>query len=320
MRTRYLAAALAAAVSLSLSACADGRDLEAGDGDSKQFLAMSFAGADITIWNDTVRLMEPKIEAAGFGFVSDDPQWNAEKQVSDWRAWIQRGDVKAIMGFPVQADAVVPVTAEATEAGITIISYASDWEGAVTGLTVNDYEVARKLATDAATWVEENAAGQASVAIVANRDTDLASARSDGFEDGIHEALPGSKIAALSGPVDRASGYSQANSQLQADPDTKVWICQSDDVCKGVYQALLDSGVAPDDPSYFVGSLDATQETLDFLEVSDSIYRVAYIVTAETLAELNAAMLIEAGNGEPVQSREVIFDRVTGENAAEFRQ
>ncbi len=92
-------------------------------------VAMSFGGSTIALWNDELQLMRPVIEAAGYRFLTDDPQFRVEKQVQDWQAWIAEGNVKAIMGWPINAAAMVPVTKQAEEAHVPVIGYAVAWKG-----------------------------------------------------------------------------------------------------------------------------------------------------------------------------------------------
>ena len=100
------AVALTSAAALALSGCTSGGGSESGadggaTGDAKGAVAMSFAGLDIQIWNDMLPFMETIVTDAGYEFVTDDPKWNAQTQVQDWESWIVRGDIKAIMGYPV---------------------------------------------------------------------------------------------------------------------------------------------------------------------------------------------------------------------------
>ena len=39
---------------------------------------------------------------------------------------------------------------------------------------------------------------------------------------------------------------------------------------KGVYQALKDTGVKPDDPRYYLAGMDVTNETLDMIKIPNS--------------------------------------------------
>ncbi|MBL3699211.1 sugar ABC transporter substrate-binding protein [Leucobacter luti] len=314
-------AALGAAAALMLSGCGAAADSDSGatSDSSKGAVAMGFAGMDITIWNDQLKFMEPIIEDAGYEFLTSDPQWDVQKQVSDWEAWIQRGDVKAIMGFPVQSDAMVPVTAKATQADIPVLGYATRWEGTVAGTIIDSYEDGYLVGAAAAEWITENKADEdeVPVAVVADKTSDLGKGRTEGIIDAITENAPNAKIYELPG-ISREEGNSVAKSHLVAVPDTQVWVGTSNDNTAGAYQSLLDSGVAKDDPDYYVGATDATNETLDVIKIPGSIWRGGFILPAQQLAESNADLLLRAAAGEDVEDNVITSTRVTAENADEF--
>ncbi|MGD9606039.1 MAG: sugar ABC transporter substrate-binding protein [Leucobacter sp.] len=313
--------ALGAAAALMLSGCggaADGGDTGSGDS-SKGAVAMGFAGMDITIWNDQLKFMEPIITEAGYEFLTSDPQWDVQKQVSDWEAWINRGDVKAIMGFPVQSDAMVPVTAKANAAGIPVLGYATLWEGTAAGTVIDSYEDGYLVGEAAAEWINENYADLAEVpvGVLADKTSDLGKGRTEGIVAALEEIAPNVKVYELPG-ISREEGNSAAKSHMVAVPDTKVWVGTSNDNTAGAYQALLDSGVAKDDPAYYVGATDATNETLDVIKIPNSIWRGGFILPAKVLAESNADLLLRAAAGEPLSDNVITSTRVTAENADEF--
>jgi ABC-type sugar transport system substrate-binding protein len=322
LRTK-MAALGAAAVLLTITACSSGGGGDtdgAPSGDEpKGAVAMSFAGMDITIWNDELKFMRPIVEEAGYEFLTHDPQWEVQKQVSDWEAWIARGDVKAIMGFPVQTDAIVPVTSRAQEAGIPVLAYAAPWEGVTAGVLVDGYADGVTVGTAAAEWINENYADadEVPVGILADMTSDFGKQKADGLKDGVEKNAPNAKVYMLPG-VSREEGYSAANAHLTAVPDTKVWLGTSNDNMTGGYQALLDSGVAKDDPTYAVGSPDSTNETLDIIAIPDSIWRIGFIVSAKELGEANAHMLVAAANGEEIEDVTIAAQRVTPENIEGF--
>ena len=321
LRRAGAAVAATAAAALLLSGCgAAAGNSEGASGDSeKGAIAMGFAGMDITIWNDQLKFMKPIIEEAGYEFLTSDPQWDVQKQVSDWEAWIQRGDVKAIMGFPVQSDAMVPVTAKATAEGIPVLGYATRWEGTAAGTIIDSYEDGRLVGGAAAEWINETMADEAEVpvAVVADKTSDLGKGRTEGIVDAITELAPNAKVYELPG-ISREEGNSAAKSHLVAVPETRIWVGTSNDNTAGAYQALLDSGVAKDDSKYYVGATDATNETLDVIKIPNSIWRGGFILPAKALAESNADLLLRAAAGEKVEDNVITSTRVTAKNADEF--
>jgi ABC-type sugar transport system substrate-binding protein len=116
----------------------------------------------------------------------------------------------------------------------------------------------------------------------------------------------------------REDGYNAAKQQLTAHPDTTVWLSFSNDNMKGVYKALMDSGVAKDDPNYFLAAMDVTNEDLDLIQIPNSIYRMAFAFRSETLADANMTLLMGAAKGEPVKDIFVAPELVTPETAKNF--
>lgn len=321
---RWGIATMSALAVMTLAAGCSGQPASDGEESSsepakKGAVAMGFAGLDIDIWNDILALMKPEIEAAGYELLSSDPQWDVQKQVSDWEAWIQRGDVKAIMGFPVQSDAMVPVTAKAVSEGIPVLAYGTTWKGAQEGTMFDPYEDGYTVGTAAAEWIAENASGASEVpiALVADKTSDLGNGRVQGIQDALAELAPTAKVYELPG-ISREDGNSVAKSHLVAVPETKVWIGNNNDNALGVYQSLLDSGIAKDDASVWLGAPDATNETLDVISVPGSIWRGGFILPAKPVAESNVKLLLQAAAGEQVEGFTIPLIPVTAQNASEF--
>lgn len=299
-------------------ASADTTAASQSDGGDKGAVAMSFGGSTIALWNDEIALMRPQIEAAGYEFLVDDPQFKVEKQVQDWEAWIERGDVKAIMGWPIQVDALIPVTKKANEAGIPIIGYAVAWEGTTANLLTRPEEDGARLAADAVKWIKEVYGDEpVEVAVLSDRQNDLTRLRVEGLLNGVKEGAPNATVYEVPA-LTRDEGYNAAKAHLTAHPDTTVWLSYSDDNMKGVYQALMDAGVEPDDPKYFLAGMDVTNETLDLITIPNSIYRLAYAFTSTELADANVKLLLGAAEGKAIEDIYIDARLVTAENADQF--
>lgn len=310
------AVALASAVALTLSAC-DSNGTASGD-DSQGAVAMSFAGLDIQIWNDMLPFMEEIVTDAGYEFVTDDPKWNAQTQVQDWESWIVRGDIKAIMGYPVQSDAMVAVTTQANDAGIPVLGYGSSWEGVVAAVGLDHRADGVVAGERAAEWIRDTYGDeQVDVAFLGWPDTDLGRLRGEGIMEaldssGLNLNITEHKTLSLD------DGYAAAQTQLQSMPNTKVYLAISNDPALGAYQALTDSGISPTDDSMLMLNLDATDAELEIIAEEGSFWRYTFMVPARQLAEANANMLVAAANGEDVEDVTVEINEVTSANAEDF--
>ncbi|MGI8393077.1 sugar ABC transporter substrate-binding protein [Leucobacter sp. W1038] len=322
MKKKFAALALAGAlgVSAALAGCspsAEGGD--SGGGESKGAIAMSFAGLDIQIWVDMLGMIEPQIEEAGYEFLTHDPAWDIQTQVQDWESWIVRGDLKALMGYPVQSDSVFPVTEQANAAGIPVLGYATEWEGIQAALLIDNYQDGLTLGTEAGEWIVENYGDEeVGLFLYSYYETDLGRDRSEGIKEGLAQAGANVKISEAS-TLSVEESYDAAINQLSAEPDTKLWLSVGSDQLIGAYRALADRGVAPDDSSYMLGALDATNESLDIIVEENTIWRFGYILPAAELADNIVKLLLDAADGGTPENINMSSTRVTAENADDFR-
>lgn len=317
MRNKLLlAAATAAAAAMILAGCSSTADGGGESGESKGAIAFSFPTQDVNIWKQQLELLQPRIEEAGYTFLTDNPNFDLQTQVNDWTTWVQRGDVKAIMGFPVQADSMVPVTAQATAAGIPVLGYAGEWEGVTAQLILDTVDAGSQVGEAAGEWIKENAGGeQVRVAILADTTADLGRSQKEGIEKGLEASGADVVIDSLEASS-RDDGYKAAQTQLVAHPDTTVWLGIGADMTLGARQAVIDSGVAADDPAYYVSATDGDDEAFELIASGNDMWRKAFVWTPESLVDAEYDMLIAAAEGEEVEDVTLGVTEVNADNAA----
>ncbi|MBB3544598.1 sugar ABC transporter substrate-binding protein [Rhizobium sp. BK399] len=281
-------------------------------------VAMSFGGSTIELWNDIIVQMKPALAAEGYRLITHDPQFRVEQQVQDWRAWIAQGEVKAIMGWPINSDALVPVTRQAEEAGIPVIGYAASWEGVSAAMLTMPEQDGRDIAKYAVEWIKKNHGSEpVTIGLLSDEQNDLTRQRVEGIEKQISESLLNAQIFKLAS-ISREEGYNAARQQLTAHPDTTVWLSYSNENLKGAYKALVDSGIAANDPKIFMAAMDVTNEDLDMIKSPGSIYRMAFAFRSSTLAKVNTELLLAGARGQPLKNQYVRPDLVTPETADSF--
>jgi ribose transport system substrate-binding protein len=282
-------------------------------------VAVSFGSTTIQLWNDILNFMRPELEKAGYKLLSHDPQFRVEQQVQDWKAWIAQGEVKAIMGWPTNADALIPVTRQATDAGIPVIGFAAEWQGVQASLLTQPEQDGRDFADHAVAWMKERFGDKpVKIAVMSEEANDLERLRVKGIVEQIEKTAPNAEIFKISPAINREEGYNAAKRQMTAHPDTRVWLSFSNEQIKGAYKALLDSGVAKDDPNVFMGGMDVTDEDLDMIKVPNSIYRMAFGFRAKIVAQSCLELLLPAARGEPVKNIFLRPELVTPQNADDF--
>lgn len=281
-------------------------------------VAMSFGGLDITVWVYMLEVMEPIMQEEGCEFLTHDPAWDLQKQITDWQAWGNRGDLDAVMSWPVQKDAVVPVTAELKEKGAQVIGYAMEWEGVTCSQTFGGYESGVKLVTEALPWMKEKY-GDApfKAGVLAYRESDLNRERTEAIIETMAKEMPNAEVFEVPG-LSREEGYNGTKAQLVAHPDTQVWFSVSNDQMHGAYQAILDNGVAVDDPDWQLNVIDATDETLDMISVPNSIMRTGITYDMAEIGRNNAKLLIEVARTGTCESIVTKTERITPENIKNY--
>lgn len=321
MQTKRLLAGIgAAAVAVSLAACSAPTGGGAGgDAEVKGAIAWSYPSQDVPVWADQLKLMAPIIEEAGYEFLTHDPGFDAQKQVDDWQAWISRGDVRAMGGFPFDVNLIGGVTSEAAAAGIPLIGYIVEWDGVAAATLAPAYENGVDLGAAAGEWIVDTYGDEpVGVAILGAFGTPYAQEQARGYVDGLEKTDANITVAELEA-VDRNAGHTAMQNQLIADPNTRVVLTHGADISLGARQAIIDSGVGATDERWFVGATDATDELVDLIAKGDDILRAAFVSPTIELAETNARLLIDAAEGRPVKTTVVAAERITPENADRFR-
>ena len=308
---------------LTLTACVSNAPGEAEPGSTKGdkgAVAMSFAAPSaVALWNEALDIMRPIVEDAGYEFLSDDPAGVAQTQVSSWEAWLARGDVRAIMGYPVQSDSLIPVTTQASDGGTPVLAWAAPWDGVSASMLVDGYDDGMKLGTDAGKWALDKYGDSAvEVTLIGYWDNDFGRLRSEGIEAGLEASGANVSLNKVTG-VNLEEGSTAVQNALSSHPETKVWLAFAADPAVGAYQALVDSGVSATDDTVLFGSLDVSDQVIDVMLADKSIWRLAYASTTRSLAEAAAALLIAAAEGEEVADVTVASEKVTELNAESFR-
>ncbi len=125
----------------------------------------------------------------------------------------------------------------------------------------------RAVAKYAVDWVKKTAGDKpVKVAIMSDEQNDLTRLRVEGINKELTENLPNATVMRVPA-LTREDGYNAAKQQLTGASGHHVWLSFSNDNMKGVYKALLDSGVDKDDPNYFLAGMDVTNEDLDLIQI-----------------------------------------------------
>ncbi|MBN9193943.1 sugar ABC transporter substrate-binding protein [Microbacterium sp.] len=306
--------AVVAAAAMLLTGCSGSSGTGSSAGASKGAIAFSFPTQNVNVWKQQLDLLQPMVEKAGYTFLTDNPNFDVQTQVNDWTSWVQRGDVKAIMGFPVQADSMVPVTAQAKAANIPVMGYAGTWDGAAAQLKLDTVDAGTKVGAAAGDWIKKNTSGQVRVGLLADTTADLGRSQQQGILQGLKDSGADVVVDKLEASS-RDDGYKVAQSELVAHKDATVWLGIGADMMLGARQAIIDSGVKADDPSYYIGATDASDEAYKLIASGKDMWREAYVWTPKSLADAEFKMLMDAAEGKKVSDVSIGVTKVDSSNA-----
>lgn len=313
--------AVAAATAVVLAGCSTNTastHSKGSSGGSKGTVAFSFPTRDVDIWNAQLKLMKPILNKAGYKLTTDNPNWNLQTQVNDWQSWITSGDVKAIMGFPIQEDAFVPVAAKAKQAGIPVVGYSESWTNAPHMLQLDTVGAGKDVGEAAGEWIKKTYPDTTTkIGLLADTTSDLGRTQLKGMQQGLKESGANVQIFNLEANS-RDQAFKDAQSQLTAHPDTKAFIGISADMGLGARQALIGTGVKATDPGYFISATDVSNEAITLIKSGTDMWKVSYVWSAQALAKADAKLLIEAASGKLKKNVVLGVQKVDASNADQF--
>lgn len=288
-------------------------------GGSKGTVAFSFPTQDVDIWQAQLNLMKPILAKAGYDLTTDNPNWNLQSQVNDWQSWITGGSVKAIMGFPIQENAFVPVTAQAKTAGIPVIGYSEQWSGAADMLQLDTVGAGKDVGLAAGRWMIKTYGKTApvKVGLLADTTSDLGRTQLQGMQAGLKASGANAVVFKLEANS-RDQALNDAQSQLTAHPDTKAFLGISADMALGARQALIAKGVKATNQRYYIGATDVSNEGLNLIKTGTDMWQEAYVWSAPALAQADATLLINAAEGKPAHTILLGVQKVNAANASQF--
>ncbi len=256
-----------------------------------------------------------KCEELGIKLIVDDAQCDVSKQVSSIENYIAQG-VDGIIMICVDTAAMTDVVAQATDAGIPVMTVITLVEGSSAQCILDEYEFGYQAGLNAGEWVSEELGGKADCAILGYPDMPQNKYRIDGMRDGLLKLAPGANIVSDNQSANNtADGMKCTEVLLQANKDLEVIICHSDAVALGAYEAVIAAD--RDSDRFFIGGIDATPPGLDAMK-EGGIFRASVDMMPYAEAANDIEMMVDLINGKKVEDHVISFERVTWKNLEEY--
>jgi ribose transport system substrate-binding protein len=202
---------------------------------------------------------------------TDGGNMEPEKQVQNVSNFIAQ-QVDGILVQAIAIDVMRDTINEAYAKGIPIGYYPpSPGVNANTWFDYNEYDWGYQLGEEAADWVTKKLGGKAKVINVESNLIQAAYERARGWREAMENKLGKDNVQfVIVDGKNTEDTMAVTESALQANPDARIVLVYSDDMCLGAYEAVVQSGLPQDD--FFVGSCDGTTPALELVE-KGTVYR-----------------------------------------------
>jgi ABC-type sugar transport system substrate-binding protein len=245
-----------------------------GNQDSSGTKTVRLAYISNTLANPWCLAVKSGFEAAckelGAQFLTIDPQYRLEKQISDLENVINN-NYSGFTLLPIDENATYDLFETAKAKGIATASVAQPQKNAHLVYTLDEYEYGIAIGTQAGEWIQNNLGGRAKVALITQDNVEAVIARGNGVRDAIAKICPQAQIVSRQAGDIPEKGQQIIESVLQAHPDLNVVVATNDSGGIGGYRAMVAAGKIGNDRAVFSG--DATAEALACMKESNGIYR-----------------------------------------------
>ncbi len=175
-----------------------------------------------------------------------DSQWDAAKQESDIKAFIERG-VDAIICSPVDPEAIVPVLEQAGQAGIAVVVEMTYVNGIFPLVGTDQFEGGVLAGQYAGEWINRTYDGVCDVAILDFPYLMNINDRVEGFKLGLAQTSPGADVVTIVDAQAKLETAMAATEKILNEyPNVRCIFGVNDDSAKGANAAFHSMDIATD--------------------------------------------------------------------------
>jgi ABC-type sugar transport system substrate-binding protein len=314
-----LAAALCVVLALSAGTGAGCGDDDEGGGQKQEDLTVgvSLASPTIPLYVAMAKGIREGAKELGVDVTFTEANEDPVQQLNDVQDLIAK-DVDGILISPIDEEAAVPAYEDARQAGITIMSIARN-----TSPELEDSFIGApwgEFGSQISQWICDHGGKGAKIAMIKGpAGASFVEDMEDGFKKTIKEQCPTSSIAFENNNdlLTPDKGLASAQDALSADPDTRVFYANNDDLAGGVIQALEEKGVSMDD--VIITGFDGTPKGLEAAQQGALDYTIA--LRPEQWGRLGIETMVKSLRGEDVPKLVRIKTiPISAENAKEVTQ
>lgn len=256
-------------------------------------------------------------EAANVKAIISDGKSDAATQIAALENYISQG-VDVIIVVPVDTESLKGVIAEATQAGIPVITHTSEYADATCNMNVAELEMGQANGSACGKWMAETFGADADCkyAILTQRSLEQTIGRENGIMQGIAEYCPNAECVMTVDGYTTDMGMTAAENILTAHPEVVAILGINDSGALGAYETCIAQGVDTD--KFYIGGNDGTQQALELIKAG-TIYRGSVDLNPVGTGELMIEYAVALCNGESIpESYMVPVAAVTRDNVDEY--
>lgn len=332
MKKKIIAAFLCMVLSLSTLIGCGGTDSggadTGGDAEASAEEEVSSEGDTIRIgfsiqdisnasWSEMWKYMQAKADELGVEITLSDCKADPSKQIDSLENFIE-GGYDAIIIHCFDAESAVSTVEKAQEKGIKIIAYDTYVEGADSYFGLDNYEVGKQIARNAADFIEEKFPdGVCEIGLCNYPLNQVCLDRASGIEAGLAEYAPNATIVAKAQAGYTDEGIEVGENFMQAYPNMKVIVGIDDAGLLGVYEAIKGVQKQNDEDMGMFG-IDAVDEALKLIS-EDTVFRSTIYLDLNKSGEDMVQTAVDLVKGEEVEKENYFpMQTVTIDNVADY--
>ncbi|MEA5003143.1 MAG: sugar ABC transporter substrate-binding protein [Christensenella sp.] len=265
------------------------------------------------------KAIKAQCDAAGVELVVADANGDANKQLQLIETMMNSG-VNGIIVVTIDGPTLEDVAKRCTENGVALVSMYIELENATANMLVDEYKYGYAIGEMGAQYMAENFPGEeVEVALLRIHDYLPGIDRGRGMEDALKELFPTAKIVNDQNSVDVESAMKMTEAILAGNPNTRMFLADSDDTgAIGAYEVLKAKVKPEDQAKYCVIGADGVPQAFGYIK-EDGMYRGTVALDNKEIGNTAFAIVADALAGKEFERVQYCsFEEVTKANADEY--
>ena len=306
MNKRQKLFALVLSLILVMTICLSGCGAPKKDSDGIKKIGFLHQDATWEMYQVQEAAVKALCDEKGIELVSANPSSDPAKQLEQFESLVNSG-CDAIISVTVDGTVLESAVKSAVESGVIVLSEFVPVEGASCNIEVDEYGYGVAIGSLAGKYCAEHFEGERiECALLRMFDYEPGIERARGMRDSFLELFPTGVIVNEQDSVDVESAMSATEAILAANPDCRVFLCDSDDTgAIGAYQALMSYVDPADYDKYVVIGADGTDKGFE-LTAEGGMYRGTVDLQNEKLGQQAFQIIMDLSEGKEVETTQYL--------------